>query len=200
MFCRKQTGRKWSQDSKERQSKNRHPVPWRWLRDTGWSAQQDTQGSRFDAQGHRSGVKGNAMLEYPILPHEDGGYIVGRLPDFPECNPIGRTIEEMLEDAVNSLEEIIAAKMEDREPLPLPSKDYVGYRIALPLTTIIKMAIYMNMREQGITKADLARKLSVNQKVIDRLLDLNHHTRIESLERALRALGKKVEVEIKSAA
>jgi antitoxin HicB len=55
------------------------------------------------------------------------------------------------------------------------------------------------MRESGIKKADLARKLNVHMPQIDRLLDLNHASRLDQIEAALRALGKELVIEVRAA-
>jgi antitoxin HicB len=50
------------------------------------------------------------------------------------------------------------------------------------------------MVRQGVRKADLARLLGVHPPQVDRLLDLGHSSRIESVEAALSALGRHLEV------
>lgn len=56
------------------------------------------------------------------------------------------------------------------------------------------------MFDAGLRKADLARKLNLSPSVIDRLLNLTHSSRIEQIETALAALGKKLVVGVREAA
>ena len=56
------------------------------------------------------------------------------------------------------------------------------------------------MREQGIGKAELARRLQCHLPQIDRLLDLEHASRLDQLEQAFAAVGKRLEVAISDAA
>ena len=58
------------------------------------------------------------------------------------------------------------------------------------------------MLDVGLRKADLARKLSVSPTVVDRLLNLNqsHASRIEQIETAPAALGKRLVVGVREAA
>jgi antitoxin HicB len=56
------------------------------------------------------------------------------------------------------------------------------------------------MLDAGLRKADLARKLNLSPTVIDRLLSLTHASRIEQIETALAALGKKLVVGVREAA
>ncbi len=52
------------------------------------------------------------------------------------------------------------------------------------------------MIEKNLKKTDLARLLACHMPQIDRLLDLNHESRLEQLERALAAIGRYVVIEV----
>ena len=56
------------------------------------------------------------------------------------------------------------------------------------------------MRAAGVKKTGLARRLSWHRPQVDRLLDLRHASRMDQLEAALAALGKKLVLEIEDAA
>ncbi len=56
------------------------------------------------------------------------------------------------------------------------------------------------MREQGIGKAALARRLHCHLQEIDRLLDLQHASRLNQLEQVFAAIEKRLEVAIADAA
>jgi hypothetical protein len=47
------------------------------------------------------------------------------------------------------------------------------------------------MREQGVNRAALARRLGCHLEQVARLLDLTHASKFEVLERALAAVGRK---------
>ncbi len=51
------------------------------------------------------------------------------------------------------------------------------------------------MREQGISNVELARRLEVTEAVVRRLLNPDHSSKIEKMEAALEALGKRLIVE-----
>ena len=63
-----------------------------------------------------------------------------------------------------------------------------------------KLAIYQAMREKGVSQVELARRLGCDPKDIRRLLDIMHRSRLDRLEEALAALGKRLVVEILDAA
>ncbi len=50
------------------------------------------------------------------------------------------------------------------------------------------------MSEQNISKADLARRLGLDEKETRRMLDPKHGTQVPTLERVLHALGKRVQL------
>jgi antitoxin HicB len=52
----------------------------------------------------------------------------------------------------------------------------------------------------GLTKTALARKLGIPKTTVDRLFDFRNHTRLDQLEAAISALGKRLVVEIQDAA
>ena len=52
------------------------------------------------------------------------------------------------------------------------------------------------MKKQGLTKAELARKMRTSRSALDRLLDpQNPSVTLQTLERAAQALGKRLRVE-----
>ncbi|MBZ0093468.1 MAG: hypothetical protein K8F27_14760 [Sulfuricellaceae bacterium] len=57
-----------------------------------------------------------------------------------------------------------------------------------------QLGIYREMLAQGVRKAELARRLGWHLPQMDRLLDLNHASRLDQMEAAARALGKQLEV------
>ena len=142
-----------------------------------------------------------ALLSYPVvLVEDDNDTILVDFPDFPECHTFGDDAEDALAHAVDALESVIMGRMAGRKDIPLPSPARGRPTVTLPLQSAIKTAIYQAMRERKMTKAGLARKLGWNPPQVDRLLSLRHRTRLDLLEQALAALGKKAEVRILEAA
>lgn len=140
-------------------------------------------------------------LSYPVLLKEDDNdTIMVTFPDFREGVTFGEDREDALYHAVDALETVIIGRMSDREDIPLPSPARGRPMVTLPLQSAIKTAIYQAMRQRKMTKAGLARKMGWNPPQVDRLLSLRHRTRLDLLEQALAALGKKAELHISEAA
>ncbi len=72
-----------------------------------------------------------------------------------------------------------------------------GQRIVRPSALEgAKLGVYQAMTEQGIKKAELARRLGWHMPQVDRLFDLRHASRLDQIEAAARVLGRHLEVRV----
>ena len=132
------------------------------------------------------------MLSYPIDLEDDDGTVLATSPDFPELTTFGDDRDEALERAVDALEEAIAGRIHMAQDIPPPSR---GKNCAtLPTLTAIKVILYQGMKDQGIGKAELARRLGWHLPQVDRVLDVRHRSRLDRMDAALRAIGRQLEV------
>ncbi|WP_309756607.1 hypothetical protein [Pseudomonas oryzihabitans] len=69
----------------------------------------------------------------------------------------------------------------------------------LPTLTVAKVALWNAMHEQGVGKAELARRLGVHMPQVDRLVDILHNSKIDQVEHALYLLGKRLQVTVEAA-
>jgi antitoxin HicB len=141
-------------------------------------------------------------FSYPATFRRDssGRFTVG-LPDIPEAHTDGKSLTEAFEEAVDCLGSAIAFRIGERREIPAPPRPRRGTRLVpVPLWIAGKMALYLAMREQRVTNTELARRLGVRETVVRRMLDPDHGTRLEKLQAALAALGKRVVVSIEDAA
>ena len=132
------------------------------------------------------------MLSYPVELESDEGAVLVTAPDFPELTTFGEDRAEALERAVGALEEAVAARVHDRHDIPTASQG--GVRISLPTLTAVKVILYQGMRDQGIGKAELARRLGWHLPQVDRVLDVQHHSRLDQMDAALGAIGLRLDV------
>jgi len=134
------------------------------------------------------------MFGYPvILTPDDNNTILVQFPDVPEALTFGEDEDEALLQAVDALETALSFYVEERKPLPRPSKPVPGQKIVCPgVSECAKLGIYQSMVEQGLRKSELARRLGWHMPQIDRLFDLNHASKLEQMEMAARALGQKL--------
>ena len=84
---------------------------------------------------------------------------------------------------------------ETRQPVPMPSAPEKGqYSVALPVTTVAKVLLHNEMLLQGIKKAELARRLDIVSPSVERIFNVRHKTRIETLEAAFKSIGRNMEI------
>lgn len=133
------------------------------------------------------------MLSFPISLQDDDGRVLATSPDFPELTTFGDDRREALVRSVSALEEAIAARMHGNQDVPDPSAGDVC--VALPTLTAVKVILYQGMREQKIGKTELARRLGWHLPQVDRALDVEHHSRLDRMDKALGAIGKRLVVE-----
>ena len=60
-----------------------------------------------------------------------------------------------------------------------------------------KAALYQAVGEARLSKVALAKRLGVGEKEVRRMLDPRHPTKIPTLDRALAAVGKQVDLEVR---
>ncbi|HVH76246.1 MAG TPA: type II toxin-antitoxin system HicB family antitoxin [Stellaceae bacterium] len=140
-------------------------------------------------------------MEYPILMTlDDNGTLLVTCPDLPEVTTFGEDKADALRRARDAIEEALAARIADREEIPASSPAGVGATVALPPLIAAKIELYRTARTQGITKAELGRRLGLHGPQVDRLFDLRHASKIEQIDRALRAMGMRLELSARDVA
>jgi antitoxin HicB len=142
------------------------------------------------------------MLRYPVkLIPDDNDTLRVEAPDLPEVNTFGDDEADALHHAVDAIATALQGRIRDRKRIPSPSRPKRGQRlVALPAIVAAKLALYRAMIETNTRKADLARKLKVHPPQIDRLLDLDHDSRLDQIEKAARAMGHEMHIALKPAA
>ena len=142
------------------------------------------------------------MLRYRvILARDTNDTIRVEFPDIPEAHTFGDDKADALMHAVDALQTALSMYVDDRRDIPRPSPIKArGNAVTLPALAEAKLELYQAMRAQRISKAELSRRLNCHLPQVDRLLDLTHASRLDQLESAFLALGKRLGIEIHEAA
>jgi antitoxin HicB len=137
------------------------------------------------------------MFDFPVTLTPDGDTVLVTFADVPEAITFGADEEEALLQAVDALETGLSLYVDARKPLPVPSKAKRGQRTVRPSALeCAKLGLYQAMTEQGVKKAELARRLGWHMPQVDRLFDLKHSSRLDQIEAAARVLGRQLEVRV----
>lgn len=136
---------------------------------------------------------------YPadIEPEEppEAGYVI-TFPDVPGAVTGGETWEETLSEGADALRVALAGHLKRCGRVPRASAPRPG-QVLLPLdpASSAKLALIEALHDRGLRPADLARAMGLkDHKQARRLLDLDHPSRMENLQPALRAMGLQIEV------
>jgi len=122
----------------------------------------------------------------------DGGYVV-TCRDLPEAITQGESVEDALSEAADALEEAIAGRIDDDRDIPMPTATKRGEKaVSVPPSMALKAAVYLAVRDAGISNSELARRLHLDEKEARRILDPHHPTKLPRIEAALAVLGRHV--------
>ena len=142
-------------------------------------------------------------MMYPALfePAEEGGFVV-TFPDVKGAVTQGDDEQEAVEMAQDALVTMFAYCTRHGEPIDPPSrpKGLKHRMIAVPALVAMKTELYTAFRASGLPKTELARRLGIPKTTVDRLFDFKNRTRLDQLEAAFAALGKRLAVEVQDAA
>ena len=73
-------------------------------------------------------------------------------------------------------------------------------QVSVPLPAVVaKLALYSAMRAQRITKVELAERLGVSESAVRKLANPDHRSHISQVQKALRAVGRSLKVEVTAA-
>jgi antitoxin HicB len=138
------------------------------------------------------------MFDYPVtLTPDDNGTVLVTFADVPEAITFGADEDEALLNAIDALETGLSFYLDARKPLPVASKPKKNQKTIHPSALeCAKLGVYQSMTEQGIKKAELARRLGWHMPQVDRLFDLRHASKLDQIEAAAHVLGKHVLIQI----
>jgi len=137
------------------------------------------------------------MFDYPVTLTPDDGTVLVTFADVPEAITFGADEGEALLNAIDALETGLSFYVDARKPLPKPGTPKRGQKTVRPSALeCAKLGLYQAMTDQGIKKAELARRLGWHMPQVDRLFDLRHASRMDQIEAAAAALGRHIEITV----
>lgn len=120
--------------------------------------------------------------------------------DLPLLNSYGDDREHAISEAVDAIETTLSIYVDQRQSIPEASAPQAGEEvIRLPAVTVAKIVLWNEMMARDMRKADLCRLLGLAQTQGDRLVDFLHTSKMEAIEKALAALGKRLTVSVEPA-
>jgi len=122
----------------------------------------------------------------------EGGFVV-TCRDLPQLITQGDDLSQALAEAVDAMDEVFAAYMKAGLIFPSPSKARRSeHMISPPADTVAKAALYVAMKEAGISNVELANRLGVDEKAVRRLLDPHYGSKLPRIAQAIAALDRRL--------
>lgn len=126
----------------------------------------------------------------------EGGFVV-TFRDIPEAITQGETEADAMEMAADALLTTMDFYFEDRRPVPPPSTPRKGeILISLPTSAWAKVLLLNEMLTQGVTPAELARRLKTRPQDVNRIVHIRHATKIDTIAAALACIDRELDLSI----
>ena len=137
---------------------------------------------------------------YPArLESEPGGRYTVTFPDLPDAITQGEDLADAIEMAADCLAEAIGARIADRDDIPVPSRAEHGQvRVTVPVHVAVKAALYVAMKQEGVSMNELARALKGQHGQVRRLLDPGRASSMKRIDQALSTIGRRVCVSLET--
>ena len=138
------------------------------------------------------------IYAYPCqLTRDDDGGFVATFPDIPEAITGGKDRADTMTMAEDALATALAGYVHEKWDIPTPSVASGDQRlVSVPVVVAAKLALYAAMRQQRITKVELARRLGVSESAVRKLTNPDHRSHVSLVQKALKALGQNLRVEV----
>ncbi|HAV1851635.1 type II toxin-antitoxin system HicB family antitoxin [Enterobacter hormaechei] len=133
-------------------------------------------------------------MKYPVklIEAEEGGYVV-KFPDVPEALTQADNMQDALNEGLDALVTAFEFYFEDGDRIPSPSKlENYEHFVELPLSVEAKILMLNTFIDSKITQVELANRMNVKKQEVTRLFDLNHSTKIDTIQKAIAAMGHRL--------
>ena len=127
----------------------------------------------------------------------EGGF-TAVFPVFAGAVTQGETRADTLTTAAAALLAMLAMIVANAHAVPTPSGGRSPTVVVPPLAAA-KIALYWAMRDAGMSKVELVRRLGVTEGAVRELLNPDHRSHIDKVAAALALLGREIEVHERAA-
>jgi antitoxin HicB len=137
-------------------------------------------------------------MQYPatFTPAAEGGYVI-TFRDIPEAITQGDDEADAMFQARDVLAMAMGVYFDEKRSVPRPSAAKRGERLVdLPVSVSAKVLLLNQMLAERVGPSELARRMHTTPQEVNRLIDLAHTSKIDRIQQALNALGKRLELEL----
>ncbi len=137
-------------------------------------------------------------MKYPatLTPMGNGGFVV-TFRDIPEANTQGKNRKKALEMAKDALLTSMEFYFEDNRKVPMPSEpEDDEVLVELPLSAWSKVLLLNALVDTHTSRSELADKMGLKRQQVTRIVDLEHTTKLDTINHAFKAMGKELSVTV----
>lgn len=139
-------------------------------------------------------------MRYPVRLTQEGDTHLASFRDIPEAVTEGETRAEAVANAIDCLDVALLFRVREGRAVPRPSRRQGDEVLIDPSPAVAaKLAFIEAFEESGLTRVALGERLGCGETEIRRMLDPDHRTKLDRLDKALRALGRRLTVEVRTA-
>ena len=132
-------------------------------------------------------------FEYAVSVIQTEGRYTVRCRDLPQLKATSDDMASSIGLAEERIECTFSDYMLAGKELPTPSKPVEGEHLVTPTAeTTAKAALHAAMRDTGITKVQLARRLDVDEKEVRLMLDPHYKSKLSKISRSIAVLGRRL--------
>ena len=141
-------------------------------------------------------------IAYPAkFEKDEGGRILVTFRDFPEAATDGADMTEARREAEDLLDSTLMFRMKYREAIPAPSRMGKSEELVVPDTGVaMKVALYIAMHQKKLSAAELRRRLNVDNREVQRILNPYHATKTARMSEAIEATGNQTIIQLEAVA
>lgn len=130
-------------------------------------------------------------VSYPYTVEQDGQSFFVQFVDIEEAFTEGDSPESAAFNASEVLTAVLSYRLEHDQDIPVPAAMQPGYHLATP-SAEVQSALLIRQARAGRTLSDLANAMQTSWPAAQRLENPHHWPSLKQLDKAARALGKRL--------
>ena len=129
-----------------------------------------------------------------------GGRYVIRFRDLQGADAEGDSLDEAVSKVKDALVSAMKSYAARGLMIPAASEALPGEELVrLPPSLVAKVFLLNHMMQGGVRPGDLAERMGVRPQEVSRITDLSHNSKIDTVARALEAVGQRLELTVSPA-
>ncbi|MEO3988206.1 type II toxin-antitoxin system HicB family antitoxin [Plesiomonas shigelloides] len=136
------------------------------------------------------------ILRYPVVITKDEDGFLATFPDIPEAITGHDDHKSTLAMALDALLTAFEFYFEDERIVPMPSAVEGCDFVEVPISIWAKILVLNAMVENELSQTELANMMGIRKQEMQRIINLKHATKIDTLAAAMKAMGRAFRLDV----